>query len=818
MEKDLEIEKRDNFSEISIDNEIKDSFLDYSMSVIVSRAIPDVRDGLKPVHRRLLYTFHSEGITHDKPHKKSATTCGKVMQYHPHGDTAIYDTMARMAQDFTYRYPLIDGKGAFGAPDGSSPAASRYTEARLAKISSELLRDINKNAVDFTPSYDDESIEPVVLPSRFPNILVNGNMGIAVGMATNIPPHNLTESINATIAYIDNPEITTLALMEHIKGPDFPTGGIILGNSGIKKAFDTGKGSITVRGKVEIEEKNGRSRLIITEIPYQVNFNNIIRKIAEMVRDKQLDGVANLTDESALEGIRIVIDVKKDYNPNVLLNNLYKHTQLQTNFGINFLMLVDQIPRTLGLSKILEHYVNFQKSVIVRRTQFDLDKCEKAAHIQEGLKIALDFIDEVIKLIRGSKKDSEAKQGLMDKFGLSEIQAEAILEMKLRRLTGLEKEKIEEELRQLLLKIEELKLILSSEQRILEVIKEELIEIRDKYGDERKTNIDMTAIEFIEDESLIPEENIIVTLTEKGYIKRINSETYRLQNRGGVGVKGMATNEEDFVEHMLNLSTHDYILFFTNKGKVYRLKGYEIPEYSRQSKGLPIINLLPLETDEAVNSIIPLSSDNDFKNFVFATKKGIVKRTKIEEFDSIRVTGKICIKLRGNDELIGVRKTKGNANILLASANGKMIVFPEDEVRIMGRTASGVKGITLDNSECIGLEVAYDDGNLLIITEKGYGKKTLVSEYRKTRRGGKGVKTLNITKRNGNIKAFKRINDQKEIIIITNEGTVIRLPLDQVSQLSRVTQGTKLINLKDNQEVSTFSLLEEFDYETEQQE
>ena len=818
MEKDLEIEKRDNFSEISIDNEIKDSFLDYSMSVIVSRAIPDVRDGLKPVHRRLLYTFHSEGITHDKPHKKSATTCGKVMQYHPHGDTAIYDTMARMAQDFTYRYPLIDGKGAFGAPDGSIPAASRYTEARLAKISSELLRDINKNAVDFTPSYDDESIEPVVLPSRFPNILVNGNMGIAVGMATNIPPHNLTESINATIAYIDNPEITTLELMEHIKGPDFPTGGIILGNSGIKKAFDTGKGSITVRGKVEIEEKNGRSRLIITEIPYQVNFNNIIRKIAEMVRDKQLDGVANLTDESALEGIRIVIDVKKDYNPNVLLNNLYKHTQLQTNFGINFLMLVDQIPKTLGLSKILEHYVNFQKSVIVRRTQFDLDKCEKAAHIQEGLKIALDFIDEVIKLIRGSKKDSEAKQGLMDKFGLSEIQAEAILEMKLRRLTGLEKEKIEEELRQLLLKIEELKLILSSEQRILEVIKEELIEIRDKYGDERKTNIDMTAIEFIEDESLIPEENIIVTLTEKGYIKRINSETYRLQNRGGVGVKGMATNEEDFVEHMLNLSTHDYILFFTNKGKVYRLKGYEIPEYSRQSKGLPIINLLPLETDEAVNSIIPLSSDNDFKNFVFATKKGIVKRTKIEEFDSIRVTGKICIKLRGNDELIGVRKTKGNANILLASANGKMIVFPEDEVRIMGRTASGVKGITLDNSECIGLEVAYDDGNLLIITGKGYGKKTFVSEYRKTRRGGKGVKTLNITKRNGNIKAFKRINDQKEIIIITNEGTVIRLPLDQVSQLSRVTQGTKLINLKDNQEVSTFSLLEEFDFETEQQE
>ena len=808
MEKNLE--PKDNYNEISIDDEIKNSFLDYSMSVIVSRAIPDVRDGLKPVHRRLLYTFYSEGITHDKPHKKSATTCGKVMQYHPHGDTAIYDTMARMAQDFTYRYPLIDGKGAFGAPDGSSPAASRYTEARLARISSELLRDINKNAVDFIPSYDDESLEPLVLPSRFPNILVNGNMGIAVGMATNIPPHNLTEAINATIAYIENPDITVLELMEHIKGPDFPTGGSILGNSGIKKAFETGKGSITVRGKVDIEEKNGRVQLIITEIPYQVNFNNIIKKIAEMVRDKELKGIANLTDESALEGIRIVIDVKRGYNPNVLLNNLYKHTQLQTSFGINFLMLVDQIPRTLPLPKILENYVNFQKSVIVRRTQFDLDKCEKAAHIQEGLKIALDFIDEVIKLIRGSKKDKEAKEGLINRFGLSEIQAEAILEMKLRRLTGLEKEKIEAELKQLLAKIEELKSILASEERILQVIKDELIEIRDKYGDDRKTNIDMTAIEFIEDESLIPEENIIVTLTEKGYIKRTNSETYKLQNRGGVGVKGMTTNEEDFVEHMLNLSTHDFIMFFTTKGKVYRLKGYEIPEYSRQSKGIPIINILPLETDEYVNSIIPLSTDNEYKSLVFATKSGIVKRTKIEEFDSIRVTGKICIKLRKDDELIGVRKTKDDSNILLASSNGRMIVFPESEVRVMGRTASGVRGIRLDEgSHCIGLEVAYDDGNILIITEKGYGKKTHVSEYRKTRRGGKGVKTLNVTKRNGNIKSFKRLDNQKELMIITNEGIIIKLPINQISQLSRVTQGTRLINLKDKQAVSAISLIEE---------
>lgn len=803
------ITNTDKFNEINIDNEIKNSFLDYSMSVIVSRAIPDVRDGLKPVHRRLLYTFHSEGITFDKPHKKSATSCGKVMQYHPHGDTAIYDTMARMAQDFTYRYTLIDGKGAFGAPDGSSPAASRYTEARLSKISSEMLRDINKNAVDFTPSYDDESMEPVVLPSRFPNILVNGNMGIAVGMATNIPPHNLGESIDATIAYIKNPDITVLELMEHIKGPDFPTGGLILGNSGIKKAFETGKGSITVRGKVEIEEKNGKVRLIITEIPYQVNYTNIIRKIAELVRDKQLEGIANLTDESALEGIRIVIDVKKDFNANVLLNNLYKYTQLQSSFGINFLMLVDRRPRTLGLIEILENYTNFQRSVIIRRTKFDLEKSEKAAHIQEGLKIALDFIDEVIKIIRGAKKDSEAKENLMNKFGLSEIQAEAILEMKLRRLTGLEKEKIEEELRLLLEKIEEYKAILASDQKVSEIIIEELTEIKDKYSDLRRTEIDMTSIEYIEDESLIPEEDIIITLTEKGYIKRIVSETYKSQNRGGVGVKGMSTNDEDFVEQMINLSTHDYVMFFTNKGKVYRLKGYEIPEYSRQGKGLPIINILPLDKDEIINSIIPLSSDNNYKYFVFATKKGLVKKTKIEEFDSIRVTGKICISLKSDDELIGVKKTEGTLNILLASENGKMVVFLEDQIRSMGRTASGVKGINLDKSNCIGLEVADDNSNILIITEKGYGKKTHISEYRKTKRGSKGVKALNITDKNGIIKSFKKIEDEeKDIMIITNEGTIIRLPLNQVSQLSRVTQGTKLINLKNDQKVSAFALVD----------
>lgn len=796
---------------ISIDNEIKECFLDYSMSVIVSRAIPDVRDGLKPVHRRLLYTFYSEGITYDKPHKKSATSCGKVLQYHPHGDAAIYDTMARMAQDFTYRYPLIDGKGAFGAPDGSSPAASRYTEARLSKIANEMLRDINKDAVDFIPNYDGEAVEPVVLPSRFPNILVNGNMGIAVGMATNIPPHNLSETIDATVAYIDNPDLSVIELMQYIKGPDFPTGGIILGNSGIKKAFETGKGSITVRAKVDIEEHDGKNRLIITEIPYQVNYTAIIKKIAEMVRDKQIEGISNLTDESALEGIRIVIDVKKDYNPNVLLNNLYKNTQLQTSFGINFLMLVDRRPKTLSLREILDYYVNYQRSVIVRRTRFDLDKCEKNAHILEGLKIALDYIDEVIKLIKSSKKDSEAKTGLMEKFGLSEVQAEAILEMKLRRLTGLEKDKIESELAELLIKIEEFKAILASDERVLEIIKKELLEIKDKYGDERRTIIDMTAIEYIEDESLIPEENIMITLTNKGYIKRTNSEIYRTQNRGGVGVKGMSTHKEDFVEQLINLSTHDYIMFFTNKGKVYRLKGYEIPEYNRQAKGIPVVNLLQLEKEEIVNSIIPLAVENEYKYFLFATKRGIVKRTDINEFENIRTTGKICISLKPNDELIGVRKTTGEENVLMASSNGRMVVFSEKEIRVMGRTAAGVRGINLENADCIGIEIASDNDNILIVTKNGYGKKTLVSEYRKTKRGSKGVKALNITEKNGNITSFKKVAEDKDLMIITDSGIIIRMPIDQISQLGRVTQGVRLINLREAQYVSTISVVDKED-------
>jgi len=788
--------------------EMKDSFLKYSMSVIVSRAIPDVRDGLKPVHRRILYTFHSEGITADKPHKKSATTCGKVMLYHPHGDAAIYDTMARMAQDFTYRYTLIDGKGAFGAPDGSIPAAARYTEARLAKITSEMMRDIQKNSVDFIPNYDGEAMEPTVLPSRFPNILVNGNMGIAVGMATNIPPHNLSESIDATIAYIDNKDISVLELMNHIKGPDFPTGGIILGNSGIKQAYETGKGSIVVRAKVDIEEKNGRNRLIITEIPYQVNYTNIINKIAELVRDKQIDGIANLTDESALEGIRIVIDVKKDYNANVLLNNLYKNTQLQTSFGINFLMLVNGKPRTLGLQEILSNYLDHQMSVIIRRTKFDLEKYENRKHILDGYIIAINHLDDVIKTIRSAKNDGIAKENLTQKFGLSLIQAEAILEMKLRRLTALAIEQVESELNEILAQIEKLKFILSSDDNIRSVIKEELLEIKDKYGDERRTVIDMTAIEYIEDESLIPEENIIVALTNKGYIKRATADTYKVQNRGGVGVKGMSTNEEDFVEHILNLSTHDYITFFTNKGKIYRMKGYEIPAFNRQSKGLPIVNLLQVDKDEVVNSIVKYSKDDGTKYLLFVTKNGIVKKTSIEEFDRIRATGKICITLKENDELIAVKKTTGNESVLIGAENGKMCKFHESEIRVMGRTASGVKGMNLDGSSCIGAEIATDDNTVIIVTVNGYGKKTKVSEFRGTKRGSKGVKALNLTEKNGIMSAFKIESVDSDVIIVTNSGMIMRMPVEQINMLSRTTQGVRLIKLKSDQTVATISVVD----------
>ncbi|MBO4245677.1 MAG: DNA gyrase subunit A [Bacilli bacterium] len=806
-----EFHERDSLQENNIVDEVKTSFLDYSMSVITARALPDLRDGLKPVNRRILWAMNESGLYPDKPHRKSATTVGYVMgNYHPHGDSSIYEAMVRMAQDFNQRYLMVDGHGNFGNIEGDGAAAMRYTESRLSKLSLEMLRDIDKDTVNMEDNFDFTRKEPTVLPSRFPNILVNGTMGIAVGMATNIPPHNLGEVVDGCVAYIDNPDIETRELMQYIKGPDFPTGGIILGNKGIVDAYETGRGSITIRSKAEIVEENNKQYIVISEVPYGTNTYELKNKVAELVHSKVLDGISDYHTDLK-NGVKITITLKRDANAQVILNNLYKHTDFQKSYGIILLMLDNGVPRTLGLKSIITKYIDYQKEVIVRRTKFILGKAQDRVHILEGRKIALDNIDEVVKIIKNSKTEEIAKNELMSKFKLTDIQATDILNMRLGKLTGLEREAIENELKELAEKIKDYLDILANESRVLGIIKEEMLEIKRKYGDERRTTIDMTAIDYIEDESLIPNENVVIALTNNGYIKRTTLDTFRTQNRGGVGVKGMSTNEEDYVKYLLNINTHDYVLFFSNKGKVYRIKGYEIPEYSRQSKGLPIINLLPIEKEEFINSVISINTEEELENLLFATRTGLIKKTMISEFDNIRNGGKKAITLKDNDELIGVVKVKANDMVLIGASNGRMVRFNESEIRCMGRTASGVRGINLSDGYCIGVTVATEDDKVLIVTEKGYGKQTLVRDYRQTKRGSKGVKALNITDKNGEMVAFTIVEDNKDVILITDSGMLIRMPLEQISTLGRVTQGVRLINIKENQKLSTISIVEKND-------
>ena len=795
----------------NIAKEMRTSFIDYAMSVIVSRALPDVRDGLKPVHRRILYSMNDLGMHSDKPYKKSARIVGDVIaKYHPHGDSSVYDAMVRMAQDFSYRYPLVDGHGNFGSIDGDGAAAMRYTEARMSKLAMEMMRDINKNTIDFQPNFDGEEQEPVVLPARFPSLLVNGTTGIAVGMATNIPPHNLSEVIDGCLAYMDNPEIDILGLMQFIKGPDLPTGALILGTKGIRSAYETGNGSIMIRSQCEIVEGHGgKYSILVTEIPYQVNRERLIEKIAELVKEKRLDGITDLRNESNREGTRIVIELRKDVNPQVMLNNLFKLTQLQVSYGINMLALVDGQPKVLNLKEIISEYIKHQVEFIVRRTKFDLDKAEDRAHILEGLRIALDHIDRIIAIIRGSSNDEEALNSLMSEFSLSERQGKAILEMRLRRLTGLERGKIEDEYQNLVVLIADLKDILANESRVHAIIREELLEVKQKHGDERRTQIVRGSDFDIEDEDLIPEEQVIITLTNNGYIKRQPISTYRSQNRGGRGVQGMGTHDDDYVKELLSTSTHDHLLFFTSKGKVYQKKAYTIPEYGRTAKGLPIVNIIEIAQDEYISAIIPVKEFNDDEFLFFATRFGVVKRTTLSAFGHIRTNGLIALSLREDDELIGVRKTSGQDDIIIASSGGKAVWFDETEVRPMGRTAAGVRGIFLEEDEvAIGMEMVTTDQEILVVTENGFGKRTSIKEYRKTKRGGKGVKTLTITDKNGTLVAMKAVNGDEDLIIVTNKGVIIRTPIQQISQTGRATQGVKLIRLTDEQLVSSVAIVE----------
>ncbi|WP_424472880.1 DNA gyrase subunit A [Paenisporosarcina sp.] len=797
---------------------MKTSFLDYAMSVIVQRALPDVRDGLKPVHRRILYAMQDLGNTAEKPYKKSARIVGDVIgKYHPHGDTAVYDTMVRMAQHWSYRYMLVDGHGNFGSVDGDAAAAMRYTESRMSKIAMELLRDINKNTIDFKDNYDGQEKEPIVLPSRYPNLLVNGTSGIAVGMATNIPPHHLGETIEAVLALAENEAITTEELMEIIPGPDFPTGGIILGRSGIRRAYETGRGSVIIRGKVEIEQKsNGKEVILVHELPFQVNKARLIEKIAELVRDKKIDGITDLRDESDRNGMRIVIEVRKDANANVLLNNLYKQTALQSSFGVNMLALVDGQPKVLGLKEILYHYLEHQKVVIKRRTQFELTKAEDRAHILEGLRIALDHIDEIIALIRSSQTGEEAKQGLIAQFNLSERQAQAILDMRLQRLTGLERDKIEEEYQELQKLIAELRAILADELKVIQIIREELNEIKERFSDKRRTEITAGGAEMMEDEDLIPRENSVLTLTHNGYIKRLPVNTYRSQKRGGRGVQGMGTNENDFVEHLLYTSTHDTILFFTNTGKVYRAKGYEIPEYGRTAKGLPIVNLLGVDKEEKVTAMIQMASFEDDAYFIFTTRLGVTKRTPVSGFANIRANGLISISLRDDDELISVRLTDGKKHIIIGTRKGMLVRFEETDIRSMGRTASGVRGIRLrEDDHVVGMEILEPGQEVLVVTENGYGKRTPEEEYRLQSRGGVGIKTSQITDKTGPLSAVKAVDGSEDLMLITINGMLIRMDVNSISITGRSTQGVRLIRLGDDELVATVAKVEKAEDEEE---
>ena len=801
---------KDKLKEVDISKEMRKSFLDYSMSVIVDRALPDVRDGLKPVHRRILHAMNELGIVASKPFKKSARIVGEVIgKYHPHGDTAVYDAMVRMAQDFSYRYMLVQGHGNFGSMDGDGAAAMRYTEARMSKIAMELLRDINKNTVDFGPNYDGEETEPKVMPARFPNLIVNGAVGIAVGLATNIPPHNLTETIDATFAVMDDPDITVMELMDnYIKGPDFPTGGIILGRSGIRQAYETGRGSIITRSKYHVEEMgNGKNRIVVTEIPYQVNKANLISKIADLVREKQVDGITYLNDESNRDGIRIVIELRKDVQVEVVMNQLFRLTSLQTSFGVNMLALVNGAPKQMGIKEMLQHYVDHQIDVVVRRTQFDLKKAEDRAHILEGLRIALDHIDEIIRLIRESQNDAEARSGLMERFKLTEIQANAILEMRLRRLTGLERDKIENEYQELLKTIADLKDILANHSRVIQIIKDELTEVKNRFGDPRRTEIS-EADYSMEDEDLIPVEDVVITMTTNGYIKRMPIDTYRTQNRGGRGVKGMSVNEDDIVELLTTMSTHDYLMLFTNLGKVYRMKGYKIPSAGRTAKGLPVVNLLNLDKEEKVRALVPVNPESESEYLLFVTQNGLVKRTPMSEFDSIRQNGKIAITLRDDDELMGVKETTGDDEIIIAGSNGKAVRFHEDGIRAMGRTASGVKGFNVDGSVVVGVATSRDGTHLLAVSENGYGKRTAIEEYRLTTRGAKGVKTINITQKTGDLVSVRAVNGDEDVMIITNTGIIIRIAVENIGIYSRNTQGVKLINVGEDESVAKIAIVD----------